>query len=84
VRVGVQFTATLGPRASARWFTHSWPQAWHVLWNVVPTTPLVGGPEIEWEVEVERSSADLITYWITIKNLTSSTVNVESRFAVLN
>ena len=37
---GVQFTGTLGPNASNRWFTFNWPSTWHVLWTVMPTTPI--------------------------------------------
>jgi hypothetical protein len=84
MRVGVQFTGTIPAGATRRWFTHSWPQAWHVVWYVVPTSPRVGGPQIEWSVAVERASSTHITYWITIKNLTSNPVNIEARYAVLN
>jgi hypothetical protein len=44
----------------------------------------MGAPQIEWSVGVERASATYITYWITIKNLTSVPVNIEARYAVLN
>lgn len=85
MRVGVQFTGTVPGGATRRWFTHSWPQAWHVVWYVVSTSPIVtGGPQIEWNVAVERASSTHITYWITIKNLTSNPVNIEARYAVLN
>ncbi len=81
--VGVQFTGTLSSRQTRRWFTFRWPAHWHVLWTVVPTTPRSGAPQIEWKVQVERASDQYITYWISITNLTSSTVNVEGRYAVL-
>ncbi len=83
-RVGVQFTGSVPARRSRRWFTHSWPQNWHVIWNVVPTTPRRGGPQVEWEVEAERASRGRITYWITVRNLTGSPVNIEARYAKLN
>jgi len=51
---------------------------------VVPISPRVGAPQIEWEVEVERASADNITYWITIRNITPAAANIEARYAVLN
>jgi hypothetical protein len=35
-------------------------------------------------VQVERASADFITYWITIRNITSAPVDIEARYAVLN
>jgi hypothetical protein len=64
--------------------TFNWPQQWHVLWTVVPVTPRIGAPQIEWDVAVERASAGNITYWITIRNLTPVTVTVEGRYAILN
>ncbi|MGE3154070.1 MAG: hypothetical protein AB7G48_18690 [Nitrospiraceae bacterium] len=84
MRVGVQFTGTIPAGATSRWFTHSWPQAWHVAWYVVPTSPRVGAPQIEWSTAVERASSTHITYWITIKNLTSTPVNIEARYAIFN
>ena len=83
MRVGVQFTGTVPANQSVRWFTFNWPQQWHVIWYVVPTTPRPGGPEIRWKVQVERASDAFITYWIEITNLTNTSVNVEGRFAVL-
>ncbi len=84
MRVGVQFTGTVPGGASIRWYTYNWPQAWHVVWYVVPVTPRAGAPQIEWEAQVERASADAITYWITVKNLTPDPVDVEARYAILN
>jgi hypothetical protein len=84
VRVGVQFNADVPASATRRWFTHSWPEDWHVVWSVVPTTPASGAPQLEWDVSVERASSGMVTYWITVRNLTSSAVGVEARFAVLN
>jgi hypothetical protein len=80
----VQFTGTLAANQSNRWFTYNWPADWHVAWNVVPTSPRSGAPEIEWNVEVERASPTAITYWLTIKNLAPQPVNIEARYAVLN
>ena len=84
MRVGVQFTGTLAANQTKRWFTYNWPQNWHVVWYVVPTSPRPGGPQIEWSVAVERATATHITYWVTIKNATASPVNIEARYAVLN
>ena len=84
VSVGVQFTGTLGPNSTGRWFTFNWPVQWHVLWYVMPTSPQPGVPQVEWDVGVERASTDHITYWITVKNLTASNVNFEARYAILN
>jgi hypothetical protein len=79
----VQFSASLNPNASGRWFTHSWPVGWHVIWYVMPTTVQGGGPVVDWDVAVERASATHCTYWITVKNLTSKTIAFETRYAVM-
>jgi hypothetical protein len=33
---------------------------------------------------VERASTDRVTYWITVKNLTTVPVTFEGRYTVLN
>lgn len=80
---GVQFRGTVPADSTRRWFTWGWPAQWHVLWTVVPTTPKRGGPQIRWNVEVERATHEHVTYWIGITNETSSSVGVEARYAVL-
>jgi hypothetical protein len=82
--VGTQFTGTVSPHAAGRWFTFNWPANWNVVWTVVSTTPLVGIPQVEWDVAVERASPTAITYWITISNLTGVPINVEARYAITN
>jgi hypothetical protein len=84
VRTGLQFTGTLNPGQSQKWYTFNWPAAAHVIWYVVPTTPKSGAPELDWDVEVERASTDLCTYWVTVKNLTNVAVTFEARYAVLS
>jgi hypothetical protein len=54
------------------------------MWNVVSTSPQPGAAQVDWDVEVERASANFITYWINIRNVTQNPVNVEARYAVLN
>ncbi len=81
---GIQWSGDIGAGATHTWYTHSWPVDWHVVWYVMPTSPLVGAAQLEWDVAVERADADHCTYWITIKNLTSSTVTLEGRYAVLS
>ena len=81
---GVQFTGSLGAGASNRWFTFNWPTTWHVVWYMMPTSPQAGAPQLDWDVSVERADATHCTYWITVKNLTNSTVNFEARYAVLS
>jgi len=80
----VQFTGTLGAGASNRWFTFGWPVRWHVVWYMMPTSPRVGAPQLDWDVAVERAEPERCTYWITVKNLTTQTVTFEARYAVLN
>jgi hypothetical protein len=84
MRTGVQFRGNLAANATTRWFTFNWPESWHVVWYVVPISPRSGGPQIDWDVEVERASGTNVTYWITVKNVTAFPVDIEARFAVLN
>jgi hypothetical protein len=81
---GVQWTGTIGPNATARWFTFGWNVNSHVVWYLMPTSPQVGAPQLDWDVGVERASATQCTYWITVKNLTANTVTFEGRYAVLS
>lgn len=81
--IGVQFTGTIAANSSRRWFTHSWPEHWHVVWNIVPTTPKRGGPQIDFDVHVERANDRQITYWITVRNMTNQPTNIEARYAIL-
>jgi hypothetical protein len=84
MRTGVQFTGTLGPNQTQRWFTFNWPASWHVVWYIMPTSPRSGAPELGWEVAVERADPNNCTYWITVKNLTNQSVTFEGRYAVMN
>lgn len=81
--LGVQFTGSVPANSTRRWFTHSWPEHLHVLWNVVPLSPRPGAPQIDFHVRVERASDRFITYWIDITNLTNAEVQIEARYAVL-
>lgn len=81
---GVQFTGSLGASETRRWFTFNWPVAWHVVWYMMPTSPQVGAPQLDWDVAVERASSTYCTYWLTVRNLTQANVAFEGRFAVLS
>jgi hypothetical protein len=35
-------------------------------------------------MQVQRSSAEFVTYWLTVQNLTNVPVNFEGRFCVLS
>lgn len=80
----VQFSGSLTAGQAHTWFTWNWPTDWHVVWYMMPTTPKSGAPQVEWDVRVERASADRCTYWITVKNVSSAAVTFEGRYAVLN
>lgn len=80
---GIQWTGTIGPNQTQRWFTWGWPANEHVVWYLMPRTPRPGAPELDWDVAVERANAAQCTYWITVKNLTAGNVDFEGRFAVL-
>jgi len=82
--VGVQFSGSVDAGAGKRWFTYNWHPEWHVVWTVVPTSPVAGAPQVEWDVAVQRASATALTYWITIRNLTAAAVEIEARYAILN
>jgi len=80
---GVQFTGSLVANQTQRWFTFNWPATWHIVWTVMPTTPGTTA-QITLTVQVERASAEFVTYWLTVQNLTASPVNFEGRFCVLS
>ncbi|MDM0053807.1 hypothetical protein [Variovorax sp. J22R115] len=81
---GTQFTGSLAPNASGRWFTFNWPATWHVVWTVMPTNVLPGAPAVTLRTQVERASSEFVTYWLNVTNLTASTVQFEGRFAILS
>ncbi|MDQ4044179.1 MAG: hypothetical protein M3173_01845 [Chloroflexota bacterium] len=83
MRTGVQWTGTLAPNQTQRWFTFNWPAAWHMVWYIVPTSPRSGAPQLDWDVSVERANANTCTYWITVTNLTNQNVTFEGRYAVM-
>lgn len=82
-QVGVQFSGTIAAGETRRWFTYDWPACWHVIWDVIPTTPVTPGPGIRWRVQVERASRERITYWIRATNLTANPIDVEARYAIV-
>lgn len=84
MRTGIQWTGTIGPNATARWFTWGWSSASHIVWYIMPTSPKSGAPQLDWDVAVERANATQCTYWITVKNLTSTPVTFEGRYAILS
>jgi hypothetical protein len=81
--IGTQIVDTMSPHAVIDYFTWGWDPSWDVVWMVVPTTPSLGGPQLQWNVAVERSS-NSVTYHVTITNLTPQDVGVEGRYAIMN
>lgn len=85
MRLGVQFTRTIPAGSTRRYFTHSWPESWRVLWIVVPKGPVQNSaPQVEWDVQVERQTTDRLKYFIQVRNLSAWSVEVEARYAVLD
>jgi hypothetical protein len=85
MQLGAHFSGSVAANSTQSWFTHSWPAEWHVVWMVVPTSPIQNSaPQLEWKVEVERQTAELLKYFIAVKNLTGGAVNFEARYAVLS
>ena len=81
---GVQFTGTVPANSTARWFTFNWPATWHVIWTVMPTAPFATNAQITLTVQVQRASAEFVTYWLSVQNLTGAPVTFEGRFCILS
>ncbi|MGY1960883.1 hypothetical protein [Nocardia gipuzkoensis] len=82
---GTQFTGTVNAGQTRTWFTHSWNPTSNVSWMVVPTTPVVdGGAQIDWKVRNTRQAANLVKWFIEVRNVTNVPVTFEARYAVLN
>jgi hypothetical protein len=81
--IGTQIVDTMPPNAVIDYYTWGWDPTWDVVWMVVSTSPSAGGPQVQWNVGVERA-ANGVTYHVTITNLTTQSVGVEGRYAILN
>lgn len=81
---GVQWTGTLQPSETRRWFTWGWAASQHVVWYMMPTSARPGAPQVDWEVAVERANSTQCTYWITVRNLSNAVVTFQGRYAVLS
>lgn len=84
MNTGIQWTGQLQGGETKQWVTYGWPASWHVVWYMMPTSPEVGAPQLDWDVAVERVDASDCTYWITVTNKTSNTLTFEGRYAVLS
>jgi hypothetical protein len=77
---GTQWTSSINPGQTQRWFTYNWSPDWFIDWSIRPTTP---GGMVTWDVEIERGANNTFTYWITVRNTGSVVTNFEGRFARL-
>ncbi len=77
-----QFEATLAPNETKKWFSHSWPATWHMVWSVMPKTIAANG--LTWIVSTERADPEHVTYWLTIQNLSNKSLSFEGRYAILS
>lgn len=85
MRFGTQFTGTVNPGQTRTWFTHSWNASWNVVWMAIPTGPAVdGGAQLEWKVKSTRQAANLVKWFIEVKNVTNVPVTFQARYAILN
>ncbi len=82
-RADVQFKGIIPAGKTRCYQSPGWPAEWHVRWTVVPITSRSGAPQITWNVKVERSEDNDITYWVYVTNSSSSAVDVEGCYAVL-
>jgi subtilisin family serine protease len=83
-RAGIQFRGVIPAADSRTWYTHEWPADWHVIWRVLPVDYGSQGPQVSWDVEIERTADRTLTYWITVRNLRNKVIEVEGHYVVLN
>jgi hypothetical protein len=50
----------------------------------MPTTVDTVNAQLTWTVQVQRASAEFVSYWITVQNLTAATVAFEGRYCILS
>src|SRR3954463_16017138 len=82
---GVQFTSAVPAGQTRQWFTHSWNAVNSIVWIIVPTAPAVDGDaQLEWKVQCTRQAANLLKWFIEVKNVTNVAVEFEARYAILN
>jgi hypothetical protein len=79
----VQWTGPVAASTTTQIFSHSWPASWDILWTVMPVSPTSGSQQISYKVKVQRSAAQLLTYWIHVTNHTPVPVTVELRRCIL-
>ncbi|MCH7583484.1 MAG: hypothetical protein IIC72_12765 [Acidobacteria bacterium] len=77
---GTQFTGSIQPGQTQRWFTYNWHPAYVANWSVLPTTT---DGKVAWSVEAERSSNGRLTYWIVIRNVGTIPTAFEARYALM-
>ncbi len=80
---GVQFAGKVDAGETAKWFTHSWPAHWHVVWTILPAPNQKGTPELDYKIHVERESHKYVRYNIEVTNLATKDITIEARYAVV-
>jgi len=82
---GTQFTGSVNAGQTRTWITHSWNANHNVVWMMIPTAPAVDGPaQVEWNIQSTRQAANLVKWFIQVKNVTTVPVTFQARYAVLN
>lgn len=81
---GTQFTGSVPAGSTRTWFTHSWPSHWFVLWNAIPTSPVIDGDrQIELTIRMTRQAERLVKYFVSVQNYGPTPVTFEARYEVL-
>lgn len=75
---GTQFSGSLNPGQTQKWFTYNWSPSEVTKWSVRPTT---AKGKVKFTEEVERSNNGKLTYWLTIKNVGSVVTSFEAKYA---
>ena len=64
---------------------HAWNAANSVVWIIVPDGARSGrNAQLEWKVQSTRQAANLIKWFLEVKNVTNVDVQFEARYAILN
>ena len=81
----MHFQAEIAASSTKRWVAPQFPQDWHVIWTVVPLAPVQDAqPQLESRIYVERQSAEFLKYYVEVQNYSTSTVQFQMRYTVLN
>jgi hypothetical protein len=76
---GTQFTGTIDPGQSQRWFTFNWPRSFVAHWSVRPTTTQ---GRVTWSEEIEQAANGTLTYWLVIRNIGAVRTSFEAKYLI--